>query len=67
LLQANDNDLRLAIAKHRLEQVESVGAEILTSACPSCNTTFVDAVRAEGSDVEVLDLVEYIAQKLGLD
>ena len=48
-------------------EVESVGAEILTSACPSCNTTFIDAVRATDSNIEVLDLVEYIAQKLNLD
>jgi Fe-S oxidoreductase len=67
LLQANDNELRLSIADYRLEQVKSVGAEILTSACPSCNTTFIDAVRAADSDIEVLDVVEYIAQKLNLD
>lgn len=67
LLQANDNDLRLSIAKYRLEQVKSIGAEILTSACPSCNTAFLDVVRETDSDIEVLDLVEYVAQKLDLE
>ena len=67
LLQANDNDLRLSIAKYRLDQVESLDAEILTSACPSCNTTFLDVVRESNSDIEVLDLVEYVAQKLNLE
>jgi len=66
LLQATDNELRLSIAKHRLEQAESVGAEILTSACPACKTTFLDALRSTGGDLEVLDVVEYIAQQLDL-
>jgi Fe-S oxidoreductase len=67
LLQANDNELRLSIAKYRLEQIKSVGAEILTSACPSCNIKFLDIVRETDSDIKVLDLVEYIAQKLNID
>jgi Fe-S oxidoreductase len=67
LLQATDNELRLSIAKYRLEQASSVGAETLISSCPACNTTFLDAVRADGGDIEVLDLMEYIVQKLGLD
>ena len=67
LLQATDNELRLSIAKYRLKQAKSVGTEILTSSCPACNITFLDAVRAEGYDIEVLDLMEYIVQKLGLD
>jgi Fe-S oxidoreductase len=67
LLQATDNELRLSIAKYRLEQAKSVGAKILTSACPACNLTFLDAVRATGDDLEVIDLTEYIARRLGLE
>ena len=67
LLQATDNELRLSIAKYRLKQAKSVGAKILTSACPACNLTFLDAVRATGDDLEVIDLTEYIARQLGLE
>lgn len=66
LLQANDNDLRLSIAKRRLEQAKSVNAKIITSACPSCNLTILDAIRASGDEIECLDLVEYIARRMGL-
>lgn len=66
LLQAADNELRLAIAKYRLQQAKSVGAEILTSACPACNLAFIDALRSTGEKLEVLDLTEYIAQQLDL-
>lgn len=66
LLQAANNDLRLAIVKRRLEQVSELGAEILTSACPSCKLAFVDGVRAAKSGVEMLDIMELAARQLGL-
>ncbi len=66
LLQATNNDLRLSIARHRLEQAKTIGAEILTSACPACNLTFQDALRTTGEELEVLDLTEYIARQLDL-
>lgn len=66
LLQATDNELRLSIAKHRLEQAKSVGAKLLTSACPACKTTFLDALRSTGDEIEVLDIVEYISRQLDL-
>ena len=66
LLQATNNELRLSIAKYRLEQAKSVDAEILTSACPACNLTFQDAIRTTGDKLEVLDLTEYIARQLDL-
>jgi len=66
LLQATDNELRLSIAKRRLEQAKSVGAAVLTSACPACKATFLDALRSNGGDLEVLDVVEFVARRLGL-
>ena len=41
-------------------------AEILTSCCPSCNKTFLDALREQDRDIRVLDLAVYIAEKLDL-
>lgn len=66
MLEATNNDLRVSICKYRLSQVEETGASILTSSCPSCNNTFIDAQRESDSDVEVLDIAVYVAQKLGL-
>ena len=66
LLQASNNDLRLAIVKRRLDQAVSLGAEVLTSACPACKLAFIDGVRAAESGVEVLDIMELAARQLGL-
>ena len=66
LLQASNNDLRLAIVKRRLDQAAEVGAEFLTSACPACKLAFIDGVRADGRGVEVLDIMELAARQLGL-
>jgi len=66
LLQAANNDLRLAIVKRRLGQAAALGAEVLTSACPACKLAFVDGVRASESDIEVLDIMELAARQLGL-
>jgi heterodisulfide reductase subunit D len=66
LLQAANNDLRLAIVDRRLKQAIETGAEIITSACPACKLAFVDGVRASGYDIEVLDLMELAARQLDL-
>ena len=66
LMQATNNDIRLAIARKRIDQAKSIGAKILTSACPACNITFLDAVRETGDDLEVMDLMEYIGRQLDL-
>lgn len=66
LLQATDNELRLSIAKYRLEQAKSVNADIITSACPACKLTILDAIRTTNDNVECLDLVEYLAKQLDL-
>jgi heterodisulfide reductase subunit D len=66
LLQAANNDLRLAIVDRRLKQAMEMGAEIITSACPACKLAFVDGVRASGYDIEVLDLMELAARQLDL-
>ena len=54
------------IKKKRIEQANSVGAEILTSACPACNLTLRDAAREMGDSIKIMDIVEYIGMKLDL-
>ena len=66
LLQAANNDLRLAIVDRRLKQAIEMGTEIITSACPACKLAFADGVRASGYDIEVLDLMELAARQLDL-
>jgi len=64
LLQAIDNDLRIKIGVERIRQAESTGAKIITSACPSCKLTLLDAAKSIGSSIEVLDIVEFLAKQL---
>ena len=47
-------------AKHRLEEVREVGAEVLVSACPWCKSNFGQAVRENGDNVKVMDISELI-------
>jgi Fe-S oxidoreductase len=53
-------DLAQWSAQHRLEEVKYVGAETLVSACPWCKNNFAQAVKEDGSGIEVLDISEVI-------
>lgn len=47
-------------AKHRLEEVKEVSAEVLVSACPWCKSNFAQAVKENGDNVKVMDISELI-------
>jgi Fe-S oxidoreductase len=47
-------------AKHRLEEVKHVGAEMLVSACPWCKNNFAQAAKETGNPVKVMDISELI-------
>jgi Fe-S oxidoreductase len=47
-------------AHHRLEEVTEIGAETLVTACPWCKNNFIQAIKANGDDVQVLDISEVI-------
>jgi Fe-S oxidoreductase len=51
-------------AKHRLEEVKEIGAEVLVSACPWCKNNFAQAVNANGDNVKVMDFSELILASL---
>jgi len=51
-------------AGHRLEEVKDVGAETLVSSCPWCKNNFSRAVKADGGDVQVLDISEVICASI---
>jgi heterodisulfide reductase subunit D len=51
-------------AAQRLEEVGEIGAETLVSSCPSCKNNFAQAVKARGSNVQVLDISEVICSSI---
>lgn len=55
-----------AIAEKRVQQGLDTGAEILLTACPFCNITLTDAVKALGKEksIKVLDITELITLSL---
>ncbi len=46
----------------RLEEAVATGADLLLSACPACQIAFLDAKRRSKAAIEVLDIVEWLAQ-----
>ncbi len=46
----------------RLEEAVATEADLLLSACPACQVAFLDAKRRAKATVEVLDVVEWLAQ-----
>jgi heterodisulfide reductase subunit D len=59
LYQVVHMDRALKIASLRLKDIPN-GVKVLVSACPSCKMTLETAVRNEGLDVEVLDIVDLL-------
>lgn len=57
-------DLANSSAKHRLEEVREVGAEVLVSSCPWCKDNFGQAVRENGDSIKVMDIAEVIAASM---
>jgi Fe-S oxidoreductase len=53
-------DLAKFAANHRLDEVKSVSAEVLVSACPWCKSNFSEAVKENGDNVKVMDISEII-------
>jgi Fe-S oxidoreductase len=51
-------------AKHRLEEVKEIGAEVLVSACPWCKNNFTQAALEDGNHVKVMDFSELILASL---
>ncbi|MBZ5501769.1 MAG: (Fe-S)-binding protein [Acidobacteriia bacterium] len=51
-------------ARERIEEAESTGAEAIVTACPWCEKSFSEAIRATGSNLKVYDLVELVEQAI---
>jgi Fe-S oxidoreductase len=59
-----DTQMSLKIAQKRIGQAESLGAEVLTAACPSCHMNLTQAARFKKSPVKVVDFAEIVAQAI---
>jgi Fe-S oxidoreductase len=51
-------------AMERIEEVKSTGAEAIVTACPWCEQTFNEAIKANGGGMRVYDIVELVEQAI---
>jgi len=57
-------DLAKFSANHRLDEVKSVSAEVLVSACPWCKSNFSQVAKENGNSLKVMDIAEIISAAL---
>ncbi|MGD0780444.1 MAG: (Fe-S)-binding protein [Dehalococcoidales bacterium] len=51
-------------ARKRIEEAVSTGAEALVTACPWCEKTFNEAIKASGSSLKVYDIIELVEKAI---
>lgn len=66
LVKVINQEISSKLAFTRIGQAEDAGAEVITSACPSCKITIRDGVLSLGKKIGVMDITELAAQVLGL-
>jgi heterodisulfide reductase subunit D len=59
-----DPDLSAAVARRKLEEIQSTGADTVVSSCQQCLRTIDAAARSEGIELDVLDLTQLVAKAL---
>jgi Fe-S oxidoreductase len=57
-------DFAVWTARKRIEEAISTGAEALVTACPWCEKTFNEAIKASGSSLKVYDIVELVERAI---
>jgi len=57
-------DFAVWTAQKRIEEAVSTGAEALVSACPWCEKTLNEAIKASGSSLKVYDIVELVERAI---
>jgi len=55
-------DLAVEIGTDKAAQAEEVGAEVVLSACPSCKRNIIDGIKAAGSNLDTLDILELVIE-----
>ena len=57
-----NNDLSVEISGDKVEQANEVGATMIVSACHSCKTNINDGIKAAGSDLAMIDIMELVLE-----
>ncbi len=57
-------DFAVWTAQKRIEEAISTGAEALVTACPWCEKTLNEAIKASGSSLKVYDIVELVERAI---
>jgi Fe-S oxidoreductase len=57
-------DFALWTAQKRIEEAVATGAEAMVTACPWCEKTFSEAVKASGSSLKIYDIVELVEKAI---
>ncbi len=59
-----DPDLSAAVARRKVEEIQSTGADTVVSSCQQCLRTIGAAARSEAVELNVLDLTQLVAKAL---
>jgi Fe-S oxidoreductase len=51
-------------AKERIEEAKSTGAEWMVTACPGCEQNFRDAIKENGDNLKIYDVVELLERAI---
>jgi heterodisulfide reductase subunit D len=62
-----DADLAMARALKKVDQAKLINAEAIVSGCPSCYDNINEAIKKQEANIRMMDIVEIIAEALGLD
>ena len=57
-------DFAVWTGEKRVEEAASTGAEAMVTACPWCEKTFNDAIKASGSNLKIYDIVELVEKAI---
>jgi len=66
LLKATNSAMSGDLAEKRSAMLQRTGADIITSACPSCDQNLAEALSKFQDSKRVQDLAELVAQQIGL-
>jgi len=66
-LKAVFPDIALKLALKKLDEAQSVGANMIVSGCPSCKVNISDATSEMENPVQALDISEIIAKAMGFE
>ena len=57
-------DFNTFTAQERIEEAKATGAQAIVTACPWCETNFMDAISGNGGKMKVYDVIELVQQAI---